>query len=62
MLPFAPDAWIDENKSKVGYEIPFTRYFYEYTPPRPAAELAVEIRELEMELSGHLAALFGAGE
>lgn len=62
VLPFAPDAWIDEDKSKVGYEIPFTRYFYEYTPPRPAAELAVEIRELEMELAGHLAALFGDGE
>lgn len=59
VLPFAPDAWIDESKSKVGYEIPFTRYFYEYTPPRPAAELAVEIRELEMELAGHLANLFG---
>ncbi|WP_165071285.1 class I SAM-dependent DNA methyltransferase [Desulfovibrio sp. ZJ200] len=62
VLPFAPDAWIDESKSKVGYEIPFTRYFYEYTPPRPAAELAVEIRELEMELAGHLANLFGEGE
>ena len=59
VLPFAPDAWIDESKSRVGYEIPFTRYFYEYTPPRPAAELAVEIRELEMELAGHLANLFG---
>lgn len=59
VLPFAPDAWIDESKSKVGYEIPFTRYFYEYIPPRPAAELAVEIRELEMELAGHLSALFG---
>lgn len=59
VLPFAPDAWIDESKSKVGYEIPFTRYFYEYTPPRPAAELAVEIRELEMELAGRLSTLFG---
>ena len=59
VLPFAPDAWIDESKSKVGYEIPFTRYFYEYTPPRPADELAAEIRELEMQLSGHLADLFG---
>ena len=59
VLPFAPEAWIDESKSRVGYEIPFTRYFYEYTPPRPAAELAVEIRELEMQLSEHLANLFG---
>lgn len=59
VLPFAPDAWIDESKSKVGYEIPFTRYFYEYTPPRPAAELAVELHELELRLGESLAALFG---
>ena len=37
VLPFAPDAWIDEKKSKVGYEIPFTRYFYKYEAPRPSA-------------------------
>ena len=59
VLPFAPDAWIDGSKSKVGYEIPFTRYFYEYTPPRPAAELAVELHELELRLGESLAALFG---
>lgn len=58
VLPFAPDAWIDESKSKIGYEIPFTRYFYEYTPPRPAADLAAEIRDLERRLGDSLAALF----
>ena len=58
VLPYAPDAWIDVSKNKVGYEIPFTRYFYEYTPPRPAAELAAEIRELELAISGELAQLF----
>ena len=58
VLPFAPDAWIDHSKSKIGYEIPFTRYFYEYTPPRPAAELAVEIHDLELRLADSLAALF----
>ena len=36
VLPFVPDAWIDTKKSKIGYEIPFTRYFYKYIPPRPS--------------------------
>ena len=36
VLPFAPDAWIDTKKSKVGYEIPFTRYFYKYEAPQPS--------------------------
>ena len=31
VLPFVPDAWIDESKTKIGYEIPFTRYFYKFT-------------------------------
>ena len=52
VLPYAPDAWIDESKSKVGYEIPFTRYFYKYTPPRPSEEIMGEIKELEKELKG----------
>ena len=38
VLPFAPDAWIDKKKSKVGYEIPFTRYFYKYEAPRPSRD------------------------
>ena len=36
VLPYAPDAWMDRKKDKIGYEIPFTRYFYEYTPLRPS--------------------------
>lgn len=56
--PFAPDAWIDEKKSKVGYEIPFTRYFYKYEAPQPSAEIMAEILELEMELSGSLEEVF----
>ena len=59
VLPFAPDAWIDESKSKVGYEIPFTRYFYKYEAPRPSSELAAEIRDLEMDLAGVLDEIFG---
>ena len=58
VLPFAPDAWIDRNKSKVGYEIPFTRYFYKYEAPKPSVEIMAEIMELETELSGSLAEVF----
>lgn len=58
VLPFAPDAWIDENKTKVGYEIPFTRYFYKYEAPCPSAEIMAEILELEKELDGSLKEIF----
>lgn len=54
VLPFAPDAWVDESKTKIGYEIPFTRYFYKYTPPRPSGEIMTEIMEIEKELEGAL--------
>ncbi len=58
VLPFAPDAWIDAKKSTVGYEIPFTRYFYKYEAPKPSAEIMAEILELEKELDGSLAEVF----
>ena len=58
VLPFAPDAWIDEKKSKVGYEIPFTRYFYKYQAPQPSAEIMADILELEKELEGSLQEVF----
>lgn len=45
--PHVPDAWIDESKTKIGYEIPFTRHFYKYTPLRPSEEIKNEIIELE---------------
>ena len=60
VLPFAPDAWIDEKKSKVGYEIPFTRYFYKYEAPKPSLEIMQEILSIEAELDGALAEVFGA--
>lgn len=60
VLPFAPDAWIDEKKSKVGYEIPFTRYFCKYEAPKPSAEIMQEILSIEAELDGALAEVFGA--
>lgn len=52
--PHVPDAWIDEDKTKIGYEIPFTRHFYEYTPLRPLEEIDAEIKELENEILGLL--------
>lgn len=58
VLPFAPDSWIDTKKSKVGYEIPFTRYFYKYEAPQPSAEIMAEIMDLEAELSGSLEEVF----
>ena len=50
VLPWVPDAWVDHPKTKLGYEIPFTREFYVYTPPRPLTEINAEIEELEAEI------------
>ena len=58
VLPYAHDAWMDEKKSKIGYEIPFTRYFYKYEAPRPSAEIMAEILELELDLEGTLSEVF----
>lgn len=52
VLPHVPDAWIDEKKSKVGYEINFTRYFYQYTPLRSTAEIRADIERLKQEAEG----------
>jgi type I restriction enzyme M protein len=58
VLPYAPDAWIDEKKTKIGYEIPFTRYFYKYVPPRKSEDIMAEIIELEKSLNGSLEGIF----
>jgi type I restriction enzyme M protein len=50
ILPYVPDAWIDHTKTKLGFEIPFTRQFYVYTPPRPVEEIAREIKDLEAQI------------
>jgi len=55
ILPHISDAWVDDSKTKLGYEIPFTRHFYSYTPPRQLAMIEKEIRELEENISGMLA-------
>lgn len=44
VLPWSPDAWVDESKTKIGYEIPFTRAFYKYQPPRPLAEIDADVQ------------------
>jgi type I restriction enzyme M protein len=44
VLPHAPDAWIDHEKTQVGYEIPFNRHFYVFQPPRPLSEIDVELK------------------
>jgi type I restriction enzyme M protein len=44
VLPHAPDAWIDHDKSKIGYEIPFNRHFYVFQPPRPLIEIDAELK------------------
>ncbi|MBI4708259.1 MAG: N-6 DNA methylase, partial [Candidatus Omnitrophica bacterium] len=49
VLPFAPDAWMDREKDKIGYEIPFTKFFYEYKPLRDLAEIMQDIEALEQE-------------
>lgn len=58
VLPYNPNAWIDKKKTKVGYEIPFTRYFYKYVAPQKADEIKNEILEIEKELNGALKDLF----
>ena len=55
VLPHVSDAWVDHDKTKIGYEIPFTRHFYVYEPPRPLEVIEAEIRELESEIQGMLA-------
>jgi type I restriction enzyme M protein len=50
VLPYVPDAWVDHTKTKIGYEIPLTRQFYRYVPPRPLAEIDAEIKALEDEI------------
>ncbi|PRP99656.1 type I restriction-modification system subunit M [Enhygromyxa salina] len=54
VLPHVPDAWVDHGKTKVGYEIPFTRHFYEYVPPRALGVIEAEILALEDEIRGML--------
>lgn len=59
VLPHVPDAWIDESKTKVGYEIPFTQQFYKFTALRSSEEIMFEIKELEVGIAEQLKKVFG---
>lgn len=54
ILPFAPNSYIDNSKTKIGYEISFTKYFYKYQEPRSTKEIMAEILELDKKLDGVL--------
>ena len=62
VLPHVPDAWIDESKTKVGYEIPLNRHFYQYEPPRPLEVIEADIRTLERDIIELLADVTGSNE
>lgn len=62
VLPYVSDAWIDKTKTKVGYEIPMTRYFYEYQKPEASDDILERIIRLESDIASSLKSLFGKGE
>ena len=62
VLPHVPDAWIDKSKTKVGYEIPLNRHFYQYEPPRPLDVIEADIKTLERDILKLLAAVTGSNE
>lgn len=59
VLPFAPDAWVDEKQTKIGYEISFTKHFYKPVQLRPLSEIIADIRALEAETDGLLEEVLG---
>lgn len=50
VIPYVPDAWVDHERTRIGYEVPLTRHFYRYVPPRPLEEIDAEIKALENEI------------
>lgn len=58
VLPYAPDAWIDKSKTKVGYEIPMTRYFYKYQAPEKAKDIEKRLTKIESDITKSLKELF----
>ena len=59
VLPYAPDAWVDEKASKIGYEIPFTREFYKYVAPRKSEDIFAHLQELEQQETALMAKIMG---
>ncbi len=62
VLPYAPDAWIDETKTKIGYEVSFTRHFYKPAPMRTLAEIQADIRALETETEDLISEIAGGAQ
>ena len=62
VLPYAPDAWIDKSKTKIGYEIPMTRYFYRYQKPESSDDIMARIRVLEADIAKALETIAKDGE
>jgi len=62
VLPHVPDAWIDQSKTKAGYEIPLNRHFYRYEPPRSLEAIAADVKVLEPEIVAMLAEITGSAE
>lgn len=60
--PHVPDAWVDESKTKIGYEIPLNRHFYRYQPPRELEDIEADIKGLETEIVSLLAEVTGSAE
>jgi type I restriction enzyme M protein len=54
VLPYVHDAWVDNSKTRVGYEINFSRYFYKYAPPRRLIEIEADLKAVEREIAGML--------
>jgi type I restriction enzyme M protein len=59
VLPHVPDAWIDQSKTNIGYEINFTKYFYQYKPLRSLDEIRKDIMAIEQETDGLLKEVIG---
>ena len=59
VYPYAPNAWIDEKKTKIGYEIPFTREFYKYVAPRKSDEIYASLQELDRREQELMARIIG---
>lgn len=57
VLTYAPDAWVDEKKTQIGYEISFTKYFYKPVELRPMGEILQSLKNLEQEADGLLAGI-----
>ncbi len=59
VLPHFPDAWVNDSKTKIGYEIPLNRHFYVYEPPRPLKEIKADLQVLEQEIANLLSDVVG---